>query len=91
MVSDLPYSLTIRTLHPDDLLILSSDGIIEAYNHKCGLFGFDRLETAVAHLDAAQPAQVLHADLLKTVRAFTNGVEPYHDLTLLILKVKDSS
>jgi serine phosphatase RsbU (regulator of sigma subunit) len=91
MVPDLPYTSTIRTLHLDDLLILSGDGIIEAHNHKRELFGFDRLETAVAHLDAAQPAQVLHADLLKTVRAFTNGLKPYDDLTLLILKVKDLS
>jgi len=86
-LSGFPYLSLTRSLLRDDLLILSSDGIIEAHNQRHQLFGFERFETAVALLDPSQSASTLHANLLKEVRIFTNGVEPHDDLTLMVLKV----
>ncbi len=84
---DYSYSSLIRTLQPDDLLILSSDGVIEAHNPQRELFGLNRLETAVANMDPTQPASMLHNNLLQTVHAFTRGLELHDDLTLVVLKV----
>lgn len=87
---DLPvlaYPTLKRTLGSGDLLILSSDGVIEAQNHQHDLFGLERLEMAVAALDPTQGAVTLHAQLLQAVYTFIDGSEPHDDLTLLVLKV----
>lgn len=86
-LSNLPYPATTRTLHPGDLLILSSDGVIEAQNRQRELFGFERLEATVANLNPDCPALTLHATLLQAVHTFIDGAEPHDDLTLIVLKV----
>lgn len=81
------YGAISTALRPGDLLILSSDGVIEAHNPRGELFGFDRLEEAVAGLDATQPVAALHQELLGAVQSFTNDAPLYDDLTLMALKV----
>jgi serine phosphatase RsbU (regulator of sigma subunit) len=85
--ADYAYPSLCRALAPNDVLVLSSDGVIEAKNKDDQLFGLDRLEMAVSRLNVTQPAAALQQQLLQAVYAFTLGHELHDDLTLLVLKV----
>lgn len=81
------YLSVTRSLGAGDLLVLSSDGVIEAQNRERELFGLERLEAAVSTLDTTQSAFALHAQLLHAVHNFIDGAEPHDDVTLIVLKV----
>lgn len=80
-----------HTLAPGDVLILSSDGVIEAHNDQNELFGLDRLERSVLDVDTAQSASTIHRDLLHMVQAFVDDAQPHDDVTLIVLKVKQGA
>lgn len=83
-----------RTVHlqPNDLLVFSSDGSIEAYDPQGQPFGFNRyLRTISAAVRADGPAHVdVISRLLSRLSDFV-GREAYHDdVTILSLLCKDS-
>lgn len=73
-------------LSQGDLVIFTSDGVVEATNAQGKLFGFERLEQAVAIGPKTSAAAML--TYLKTeVATFTGQIEPRDDLTILVLRV----
>jgi PAS domain S-box-containing protein len=69
-----------------DLVILTSDGVVEANNAADEMFGFGRLEQAVATGPLTSASALL--DHLKTeVAAFARGAEPHDDITIVIIQV----
>ena len=68
-----------------DLLVLYSDGIIEAANADGEEFGEDRLEAALARCTGSS-AEEARQEILKDYRAFLAGAAPEDDLTLLVLE-----
>lgn len=79
-------SLTVP-LHPGDLLVFTSDGLVEARNQEGILFGFDRLENELRQLPPAIDAQTVVDRLKASLFAFTGGMELDDDVTILVMRV----
>ena len=74
------------TLQPGDLVILTSDGVIEAMTARKEMFGFERLERTVAN-GPSHNAEAIVEHLRQAVDSFTAGTEPHDDLTIVALQV----
>jgi sigma-B regulation protein RsbU (phosphoserine phosphatase) len=70
-----------------DLLVLYSDGIVEAAKADGEEFGEDRLEAALARCTGLS-AEEARQQILKDYRAFLGGATPEDDLTLLVLEAR---
>lgn len=71
-------------LAPGDMLVLYSDGLVEAMNPRNEQFGEDRLKEAVEQCAGLTAASV-QARILEAVDRFTEGAEPHDDLTIMVL------
>ncbi|NOX37811.1 MAG: SpoIIE family protein phosphatase [Calditrichaeota bacterium] len=72
-------------LHPDDILVLYTDGITEAMNAKRELFGEERFLAAIrkyGHLDVVDFVKSIKNEILN----FTGGYEQNDDITLVAIK-----
>jgi serine phosphatase RsbU (regulator of sigma subunit)/anti-sigma regulatory factor (Ser/Thr protein kinase) len=83
------FSNTIKAdrirLHPDDILVIYTDGITEAMNHKRELYGDERFLAAIrnyGHLDVVDFVNKVKEDILN----FTGGFEQSDDITLVAVK-----
>lgn len=75
-------------LEPGDLLLLYTDGITEAENHRGDFFGDDRLSSLLKSLTSFEPQQIID-QLLEQVRLFT-GVHNFNDdISLVVMKLED--
>jgi len=79
------YEQGERALEPGDLLVLYSDGILEAANSADEEFGEERVQ-AVVRANAHLPADEIRNRILAAVRAFTGDVEAADDQTLLVIR-----
>jgi serine phosphatase RsbU (regulator of sigma subunit) len=80
------YTDTEIALEPGDLVLLVSDGIVEARAPDGELFGFERLEALLADRGpAARPDQLLD-DLLAQVHAFMANADQHDDMTIVIIQ-----
>ncbi|HEX9371836.1 MAG TPA: PP2C family protein-serine/threonine phosphatase [Roseiflexaceae bacterium] len=85
-----PYDeLTIR-LAPGDVLVLSTDGIVEATNIRGELYGFDRFVAAIAGGPLGS-AEALLAHLFADVRAFVGEAEMHDDMTIVVARYRGDS
>ena len=72
-------------LEPGDLLVLYSDGLVEAANQHDEQFGEERVQALVAqhrHLTATQ----IRDQIIRAAQAFTGNAELEDDRTLLVLR-----
>ena len=72
-------------LEPGDLLVLYSDGLVEAANQHDEQFGEERVQELVAqhrHLTATQ----IRDQIIRAAQAFTGNAELEDDRTLLVLR-----
>jgi serine phosphatase RsbU (regulator of sigma subunit) len=79
------YQESTVTLHPDDILLLFSDGITESVNESDQEFGDDRLIT-VAQQYSASPVARLRDKIEEALSRFVGKAAPIDDMTLVILK-----
>jgi sigma-B regulation protein RsbU (phosphoserine phosphatase) len=89
---DTQYDEITIDLVPGDTVLFASDGILESANASYEEFGPDRLCSVLAGVSARESA----AEIADTIVAATNdhsgdGVAPYDDRTLLVLRVTDHS
>jgi serine phosphatase RsbU (regulator of sigma subunit) len=80
------YAEEALTLSQGDLLIFTSDGIVEAKNAAGEIFGFERLERAVGQGPMAS-AQTMLAHLQAEIAVFVGQTEAHDDMTIVILQV----
>jgi sigma-B regulation protein RsbU (phosphoserine phosphatase) len=80
------------TLHaePGDAFIFFSDGILDATSSKGEMFGRERLEK-VADQNLHLSAEALVDKLFSAVSGHAEGVDPFDDQTIVVLKVKEAS
>ncbi len=78
------YVQATLPLAPGDLVILTSDGIVEAMTAAREMFGFERLEQAVA--TGPSRAEDMLAYVRAEVLAFVGESELYDDLTIVVLQ-----
>jgi len=72
-------------LHPDDVMVLYTDGITEAMNSSRELYGEERFLAAIrkfGHLDVVEFVKSVKEDIL----SFTGGFEQNDDITLVAIK-----
>ncbi len=75
------------TLNPGDLVLLYTDGIIEAENAREGFFGRDRLCALVSEYHDRPPQEIIN-NLLDQVRLFT-GMQTFNDdVTMIVMRVE---
>lgn len=82
-----PVSYT-RQLAPGDIVVLYTDGLLEAQNALGEKFGLSRMEAAVRQSATLSAADIKEA-ILGSLASFTHGHEQRDDVTLAILKVRE--
>jgi PAS domain S-box-containing protein len=80
------YEMISLPVAQGDIVILSSDGVIEAMNPAGELFGFTGLEAAARQGPGAS-AEAMLSHLRAAVTAFTQGAEAHDDLTLVVAQI----
>lgn len=70
----------------DDVLVLYTDGVIEAHNPQNELFGKKNLENLFAE-ETKETAQQMIDRTIEAVHLFANGSMQHDDLTVLIMKL----
>ncbi len=83
---DFDYTDTDVELYPDDLIIFTSDGVVEAMNSDREMFGFVAFSQAVAAGPTAS-AQAMLDHLRREIENFVGEADPHDDLTIVVVKV----
>lgn len=76
---------TAPALEPGELLLLLTDGIVEAHDPEDNLFGIDRAFDVVRARQAGT-ARTIVDTLYATVRAFVGGQTQFDDMTVIVIK-----
>ncbi|RPJ87583.1 MAG: GAF domain-containing protein [Acidobacteria bacterium] len=87
VLPDLAFTSSKRILNPGDLLVMYTDGIVEAQNLAEEMYGNDRLLARfpeAAACDAQGALELIERD----VNAFSAGAPQYDDATLIVAKIK---
>jgi len=84
---DATFEQELVALQPGDVLLLYTDGAVEAMNFTDEQFGRPRLEASLLRY-ADQPAQRVAENILWDIRRFRGLADRIDDLTLVVLKVR---
>lgn len=87
VVPDAVYRQASIRLAPGDLLVMYSDGIVEAENSDGEQFGEERL-LAILQENHKRSSEEIRNEVLSRVRSFLGGQHPPDDLTLLVARVQ---
>jgi sigma-B regulation protein RsbU (phosphoserine phosphatase) len=80
------YQEIRRLLSKGDLIILTSDGLVEASNARGEMFGFARLEQALRSGPVSSAAALLE-HLKEVLAAHVGQAEPHDDITIVVGRV----
>ncbi len=84
--AEVGYQQMTLDLSKGDLVILSSDGIVEANNMVNKMLGFERLKQIV-FTGPTTSAEAMLEHLKRELFAFTGEAEPHDDMTLVVVQV----
>jgi sigma-B regulation protein RsbU (phosphoserine phosphatase) len=82
------YEEKCLQLSPGDVILLMTDGIVEAMNGQRDLYGFPRLEAILNACDMSS-AQGVVDTVFESIFEFMEGVPPHDDMTLVVVRVGD--
>ena len=80
------YKEISLTVDPGDMIILTSDGIVEANNEVGEMFGFQRLEAAV-QAGPQSSAEDMLEHLIEAMAEFVGETEPHDDVTIMVVRI----
>jgi serine phosphatase RsbU (regulator of sigma subunit) len=80
------YQARTVAFSPGALLLIASDGVVEAQNPAGELYGFERLEALLYGLPSGISAQGVIDRILDAVWQHLEGEEPQDDLTMVVLR-----
>lgn len=83
------YQPLMVTLEPGDLVLLCTDGLIEAENEADVMLGFEGVEQAITALPPSADAHSVAKSLLQTLARYSEGRELADDVTLLLVRVAE--
>jgi len=89
MMEQLDCSVTETRLQQDDVLVIYSDGVTEAMNDECELYGEARLIEAI-RTDRTLPVEDLLEAIIADVTRFAKSTQQ-DDLTLIVARCKGSA
>ena len=75
-------------LQPGDLIILCSDGIVEAKNENQEMFGFERLLAIIDRASEKHSAEQVMGQLQQAVTSFVNGTPQHDDITVVAIRAR---
>jgi hypothetical protein len=81
-----PREVTVD-LAPGDMLLLLSDGIIEAMSAARELFGFERLGQTLDQIEPSADAHTVLSTVVAAVRRHAGPTEQQDDITLIVVRV----
>jgi sigma-B regulation protein RsbU (phosphoserine phosphatase) len=81
------YQETQVPLQLGDILVLYTDGVVEAMNDKGKLYGFERFMASI-EAGRALSANALLEKLLGDVSRYVGEAEPHDDLTIVVVQVE---
>lgn len=88
MGPDMEYEQRQIDIMPGDILLLYSDGIVEAMNPREDLFGQIRLRSSLAATKGLS-AQVVLDSILHDLKQFAEGEEQSDDITIIVIKAEE--
>lgn len=80
------YQEISHLLSQGDMIILTSDGLVEASNTSSEMFGFERLEQAII-TGPASSAEAMLEHLKAEIAAHVGEAEPHDDITIVVVQV----
>ncbi|OQY44380.1 MAG: hypothetical protein B6242_12860 [Anaerolineaceae bacterium 4572_78] len=80
------YMSETRHLSKGDMIILTSDGIVEAMNLNNDMFGFERFEKVIKEGPQTTALEMLTHVLIE-VTTFVGDTEPHDDMTIVVVQV----
>jgi serine phosphatase RsbU (regulator of sigma subunit)/predicted ester cyclase len=83
---DAVFSEDVVLLDPRDVVIVFSDGVVEALDRDGVEFGEDRLLSAVRSNQCTSAADLLN-QIMSSVREFASGAEQVDDITALVVRL----
>ncbi len=86
MMGGVKYTELRQDLVAGDVVILSSDGVVEATNAAGEMYSFDRLTKCVATAPRGRAAEIQEW-ILKDLRGFVGDAEQHDDLTLIVIVI----
>jgi serine phosphatase RsbU (regulator of sigma subunit)/CHASE3 domain sensor protein len=84
------YSSLSIPLQPGDLIIFSTDGLVEARNEQKELLGFERFRTELRNLPSNIHAQKVVDQLVDVAMNFTDQEDLNDDITILVARILES-
>ena len=87
MIPDWQYQNSTLELHPGDLLVVVSDGLMEARNPTGQFWSETEVPTVIARHGNA-PLNTLPAEFCAHADAWAAGIEQYDDITVVGLRVR---
>jgi len=88
VVAGAEYEQGQVVINAGDLLVLYSDGVVEATNASQEEFGEERLLALILE-NSAQPSAEIRDEILRQVHAFLGAEQPQDDLTLVVARLRD--
>jgi CHASE2 domain-containing sensor protein len=87
IVKKCQYQETRVPLQVGDVLVLYTDGVVEAMNDKGALYGFERFMAAI-EAGRGLNANALLEKLIDDVSRYVGDAEPHDDLTIVVVQVE---
>lgn len=84
---DARYETVLRSLAQGDLLVLYSDGLVEALNTQDKEYGRERLERVIAQVEKGRSALSIREAILSDLADFRGRAEPADDVTVVVVRV----
>jgi sigma-B regulation protein RsbU (phosphoserine phosphatase) len=91
--ADFSTKYTRREIYikPGDVLFLYTDGIIETFNEKKKMFGFERLKSVIDEMPRGSSFPLLFGQIKNVLSQWTGGAEQFDDITMLALRLRPAS
>ncbi len=80
------YELRDVQLDPGDVLVIFSDGIIDARSPSGDPFGMDRLESMLLAMSDSLTADQIASEIKTNVSEHINDADQFDDMTLMVMR-----
>jgi len=81
------HAQDVTALHPGDVLVFYTDGVVEAQNNAGEMWGFERLIDQITAAPEPVSAHELVASIRGALDAHAAGAEQHDDITLVVVRV----
>ncbi len=81
------YEAAQRTINPGQIIIITTDGVLETHNRDGEMFGLEKLKEVITSR-ANQPAKEILDAVLEEVLRFTYPLKRQDDITLVVIKME---